>query len=78
MIKSTKEFGKNLARLRHHRGLTQEELAEISGLHRTYISGVERGERNPTVLTIIALSKALNVEPGLLFRSPKKLEGELP
>lgn len=71
MIRSTKAFGKNLAELRHSRGLTQEQLAEISGLHRTYISGVERGARNPTALTIIALAKALEVEPGVFFQSPK-------
>lgn len=71
MIRSTKAFGKNLADLRHSRGLTQEQLAEISGLHRTYISGVERGARNPTVLTIISLAKALDVDPGVFFKSPK-------
>jgi len=65
------QVGINLRRLREERGLSQEQLAFDSGLHRTYISGVERGLRNPTILVIEQLSKTLNVTPGLLVDSSK-------
>lgn len=48
-------------------GLSQEQLAFETELHRTYISGVERGVRNPTVLVIDRLAKALGVPPHLLL-----------
>jgi transcriptional regulator with XRE-family HTH domain len=58
-----KQVGLNLARIRRKRGWTQEVLAFESGLHRTYISGIERGARNPTVLVLHELASALRVEP---------------
>ena len=61
----------NVRDLRHEMGLSQEELAHISGLHRTYIGSVERSERNVTLSTLEALSEALNVTvPELL--TPKR------
>jgi len=48
-------------------GISQEELAFRSGLHRTYVSGVERGIRNPTVVIVERLAKALKVEPSALL-----------
>ncbi|WP_342769845.1 helix-turn-helix transcriptional regulator [Parasphingopyxis lamellibrachiae] len=56
-----KLVGDNCARIRKERGLTQEELAEQSGLSQQYISGLERGRRNPTILTVYELSVALSV-----------------
>ena len=44
-----KQFGLNVRRFREEKGWSQEELADRSGIHRTYISGVERGLRNPTI-----------------------------
>jgi len=54
--------GKNVKQFREALGLSQEQLAFETELHRTYISGVERGIRNPTVLVLSRLAKALKVE----------------
>lgn len=56
-----KLVGDNCARIRRSRGWTQEELAERSGLTQQYLSGLERGRRNPTIVTIFELSVALEV-----------------
>lgn len=60
-------LGRNVQRLRLARGLSQEDLADEAGVHRTYVSGVERGVRNPTVTIIAKLAKALGVAPGELL-----------
>lgn len=54
-------FGKKLRAIRKKRGLSQEELADEAELHRTYISSVERGGRNISLLNIERLAKALDV-----------------
>lgn len=56
-----KLVGDNVSRIRKERGLTQEGLSEISGLSQQYISGLERGKRNPTIVTIFEIAQALNV-----------------
>ena len=67
-----KRIGINLKRLRHDRGLSREALAFESGLHRTYISGVERGVRNPTVLVLEEIAAALKVPAvSLLEETPR-------
>ena len=53
--------GTNVRRFREKKGLTQEQLAEISGFSQQYISSLERGRRNPTVITLYELSRALGV-----------------
>jgi transcriptional regulator with XRE-family HTH domain len=58
-----KALSNNLKKHRRRRGWSQEKLAEESGLHRTYVSGVERGDRNPTIEVIAKLAKALGVRP---------------
>lgn len=62
--------GKNLKRLRLDAGLSQERLAFECELHRTYISGVERGVRNPTVVVLDTIAKSLNVPVWLLLQDP--------
>jgi transcriptional regulator with XRE-family HTH domain len=61
-------FGNTLRDERQKAGLTQELLAEKSGLHRTYIGSVERGERNPTLLSIARIAGALHLPPSSLLR----------
>jgi transcriptional regulator with XRE-family HTH domain len=60
-------FGKRMRALREAKGISQEKLAELSDLDRTYISSVERGKRNISLLNIARLAKALNVPVRNLF-----------
>ena len=66
----TARFGCNLRRLRTAAGLSQEALAARSGLHRTYISSVERGNRNVSLENIFALANALKCDPRDLLAPP--------
>jgi transcriptional regulator with XRE-family HTH domain len=56
-----KLIGTNFARIRREKGLTQEQIEERSGLSQQYLSGLERGLRNPTVVTVYELAQALGV-----------------
>lgn len=60
-------FGQRVRLLRKQAGLSQEGLAEAAGLHRTYVSSIERGQRNVGLDNIIRLARALEVEPRSLF-----------
>lgn len=60
--------GRNIRRLRRQRGLSQEELADEIGVHRTFMGGVERGERNLTLQTLERLAHRLGVDPVSLLR----------
>jgi transcriptional regulator with XRE-family HTH domain len=60
-------FGRRLKVLRLARGLSQEQLAHLAQLDRTYVSSCEAGRRNATVRTIVRLSAALQVDPGELL-----------
>jgi transcriptional regulator with XRE-family HTH domain len=53
--------GQNVRRIRLEKGLTQEQLCDISGFSQQYVSGLENGRRNPTVVTVYELAKALGV-----------------
>ncbi len=61
-------FGANVRRIREAKGWSQDLLSEVSGLHRTYISGIERGVRNPTISIIERISDALDVPPPELLK----------
>lgn len=64
-----RQLRRNVRRLREARGWSQEELGFESDLHRTYISGIERGVRNPTVTIVARLARALGVAPAQLLAS---------
>jgi transcriptional regulator with XRE-family HTH domain len=65
-----RQLARNIKRLRQARGWSQEELADEAGLHRTYVSGIERGVRNPTITIVAVLAKALAVAPAELLAQP--------
>lgn len=62
-----KRLGDRVRELRSERKLSQEELAYKAGVHRTYLGGIERGERNPSLRNIAAIAKALDVTLSELF-----------
>ncbi len=67
MVDPRKQFGSALRAARVQRGLSQEQLASLANLHRTYVGAVERGERNISLLNIWKLAKALDCAPSDLF-----------
>ncbi|MEQ1524570.1 MAG: helix-turn-helix transcriptional regulator [Aestuariivirga sp.] len=66
-----KLVGRNVKRVREKAGITQEKLSEMSGFSQQYISGLEQGRRNPTIVTLYELSQALGVTHVELMRSHK-------
>jgi transcriptional regulator with XRE-family HTH domain len=61
-------LGKRLAELRERAGMTQESLADASGLHWTYVGQIERGERNLTYKNLLKLARGLDVDPAELLK----------
>jgi len=62
-----KNFGQRVVELRKKQGLTQEELADKAEVERSYMGAIERGERNPTLVKVFQLSRALGILPKDLF-----------
>lgn len=62
------KFGKNVRKVRKAKDISQEQLVELAVLHRNYTGGVERGERNVTLLNIILIAHALGMSPSKLLQ----------
>lgn len=71
------KLGKKIRELRKMKNLSQEAFADEVGLDRTYVGGIERGERNIATLNLIRIAIALNVEVGQLFPSIESLKTQL-
>lgn len=69
------EFGRRVRERRTSVGLSQEALADLAGVHRTFVGIIERGESGPTLATIVRLAAALDIDPGLLI-SGMRIVGE--
>lgn len=65
--------GQNIRTIRKSKCLSQEKLALDAGLDRSYVGGIERGERNTTVLNLFKLGQALNVSPEMFFKNTSSL-----
>lgn len=70
--KILKRFGEAVRMHRQRLGVSQEKLAELADLHRTYVADIERGNRNVGLVNIIRLAEALEVEPGELVNACAK------
>jgi transcriptional regulator with XRE-family HTH domain len=65
-------LGQAIRHFRANQRISQEELANLSGLHRTYVGGIERGERNPSYANILKLADALEVSPSKLIERAER------
>ena len=72
---SLKVFGQTVRFFRKGQQISQEELADRCGFHRTYIGQLERGERNPALINILKLCEALGISPALFFAHFLHLSG---
>lgn len=64
-------LGRNVRRLREAKGWSQEDYADRAGIHRTYVSDIERGQRNPTITVVEKLAAPLEVVSGRLLDEPE-------
>jgi transcriptional regulator with XRE-family HTH domain len=67
--------GRNVKRFRQRKGLTQEQFAEVSGFSQQYISSLEQGRRNPTIVTLYELAVSLGISHVELVRPAKRRQG---
>lgn len=75
---SFEHTGRRIKRLRRMRRITQEDLGELTGLHASYIGQIERGQRTPSVKTLDAIARALQVDPALLVKSTDADDADSP
>ncbi|MGG2085470.1 helix-turn-helix transcriptional regulator [Priestia aryabhattai] len=68
-------FGQAVKKYRQEKSISQEKLAEITGLHRTYISEVERGTRNVSLINIIKIAKGLDINSSQIFMEMERNNG---
>jgi transcriptional regulator with XRE-family HTH domain len=68
MLNIKHQFGGNIRKLRLEKKLSQEQLAYMCSLHRTYIGSIERGERNVSLENIVSISRVLGVKPTILLK----------
>ncbi len=61
------KFGARIRELRHHVGVTQAVLSHRAKIHQTYLAGIESGARNPTIIIVVKLARALKVKPSELL-----------
>jgi len=61
-------FGQGLRKMRQQTGISQEDLADLADLHRTYISDIERGSRNVSLVNLVRLAQALKITPAELLK----------
>ena len=76
-MESRQALALNMRRLRVERGLSQEALAFSAGVDRTYVSGIERGLKNPSLEILDAFAKVFGVTADLLIQRPQKIEPKL-
>ena len=67
-------LGRAIRDLRNRRHISQEDLAHRAGMHRTYLGGIERGERNPSYTNLLKVADALDVDAWQLIRRANELE----
>lgn len=67
-----RNFGNTLRFFRHDRDYSQEYVGEKTGLHRTYISDIERGDRNLSLINIIKICEVLTIDPSTFFNEMEK------
>ncbi|NOU51710.1 helix-turn-helix transcriptional regulator [Pseudoalteromonas sp. JBTF-M23] len=68
-------FGSNVQKERQSKEFSQETLAEMAELDRTYISSMERGKRNVSLVNIVKISNALSISPSKLFEGIREIDG---
>lgn len=72
---SLRALGAEIRAVRQARGLSQERLADLAGLHRNFVGLIERGQRNPTYLTMVAISAKLDLRLSALLEGAERRGG---